>query len=148
MAKSGFTKELNASALLAYVGRQAVDVGILENAPDYPDGTDILMVANLTEYGGDGGNPPAYHWLKKSMVIDKDKYKRDMIKILKYPAGQIRTSLLRALGKRAVKNIGDHIERNDIGMPANKPSTQKGKGGNSPMVDTAHMIQSLDSRVK
>lgn len=147
MAKSGFVKPPSADALKVYLGKELVEVGILENAPDYPDGTPILEVAAYTEFGGDGGNPPAYHWLRKSAKIDHSFHRKQIIAALKHPAGSIRTGLLHALGKRSVELIADHVENNDIGMQSNKESTQKRKGGDTPMVDTKHMIQSLDYRV-
>ena len=146
MAKSGFTKIPSADAVSKYLGKSNIEVGILRNAPAYPDGTSVVKVANYLEHGGDGGNPPAYHWLRRSMGKDADFYKKQIIQVLK-KVNSARESMMHALGRKAVDKIQTHIEKNDIGMKSNAPSTQRRKGGNSPMIDTQHLIRSIDYRV-
>lgn len=145
--KKGFNKKIDVSALTKYLGKQNLEVGILSNAPDYPDGTPILEVATYNEFGGDSGNPPARHWLKRSVGADKQFYQEQIKALLKYPAGAQRDSLFRALGREAVERIAGHVESNDIGMMGNKPSVQARKGGDSPMIDTKHLVRSIDFRV-
>lgn len=149
MSKSGwrFNKPPTTEPLKKYLDEAVVEVGIFSDAPDYPDGTPILVVAHANEFGGKAGSPPPRNWLKKSVGKDKAEYQEHFRKLLKKPKGIERTTLLKAVGRIAVENVQDHLERNDIGMAANKESTQRAKGGNSPMIDTQHLIRNINYKI-
>ena len=135
--------------LTKYVGRgnARVEVGLLHNAPDYPDGTSVIAVGTYNEFGGDGGKPPARHWLRKAIEANQPFYKERMAEILKKPAGIERTRLLRELARASSEKVKDHIWNNDIGLLPNKDSTARAKGGDTPMVDSQHLVRSIDSRI-
>jgi len=145
MAKTGWKNPPNTEALKKFFGKSSVEVGILENAPDYPDGTSIHAVANWQEFGT--ATFPGQHWLKKAGNKDRKYHEMQISKILKKQKGVARDSLFRAFGRNAAEKIANHIERNDINLRANKSSTQSKKGGNSPLIDTQHLIRAIDSRV-
>lgn len=146
---SGFVRDPDADALKQYLGKQNVEVGLLENAPSYEDGTSVVMVGIANEFGGSNlNNPPARHWLRKSVAADKSFYRDEIKSILKHKAGITRDHLFRALGRTAVDKIQGHLYSNDIGMDANEPSTKRAKGGDSPMIDSQHLVrESIDFRV-
>ena len=48
------------------------------------------------------------------------------------------------IGKRSVNAVQQHLEKNDIGLPSNKTSTQRQKGGDSPIINTRHLIRNID----
>jgi hypothetical protein len=143
---NGFDKPLSIDPIKKYLGQCVTEMGILNNAPNYPDGTDIKMVANLNEYGGDNDMPPARYWLFKS-GRSVEKFYRDGIKKVLRVEDSKRLPLLNELARQTVDKLRGNVENNKIGLSANAASTQSKKGGNSPMVDTKHLIRSLDYRV-
>jgi len=146
MAKSGWSNsgKVNVKALNKYKHKASISVGIHEDAPDYPDGTSLAMVANILEFGTE--KIPEYRWLEKSVVADKSIYTALFTKALrraKDSKAQFNLSM-EEIGKRAVNAVQQHVERNDIGLPANKPATQNMKGGDSPLIDSRHLIRNID----
>ena len=118
-------------------------VGFLENAR-YPDGTPVAMIAAINEYGRPPTQPPRPFF--RNMIRDKqgewptaiaDLLKAndlDAVKALDLAgaaiAGQLRQSIV------------------DLVSPALAASTIRRKGFDKPLIDTGHMMNSVDHEVK
>jgi len=119
-------------------------VGFLSNA-SYPDGTPVAMVAAIQDYGAPSvGIPPRPFF--RNMVADK--------------RGEWPNAILLALksarmdAKRALDVVGAAIAGQlrqsiiDTNSPALAESTIRRKGHSKPLVDTGHMLNSVDHEVK
>lgn len=119
-------------------------VGFLENAT-YPDGTPVAMIAAIQDYGAPSvGIPPRPFF--RNMIADKQsewpKAIELALKANDYDA------------PRALDVVGNGIEgqlRASI-IATNSPplaqSTIDRKGFDKPLVDTGHMLNSVDHEVK
>jgi hypothetical protein len=120
--------------------------GFLERST-YPDGTSVAFVAAMNEFGhrGPDGKPVGPWPFFRGMIQDK-----------KGEWGPALAKLLKASnydGKSSLDKLGEGIAgqlRQSITAtytPALKPSTIRRKGSSKPMVDTGHMLNSVDHEV-
>lgn len=119
-------------------------VGFLEGAT-YPDGTSVPMVAAIQEFGAPSkGIPPR-------------PYFRNMIAAKKASWGPAIGDLLVSNGYDAEKTLGQagmgvkgQLQQSirDLTSPALAPATVAAKGFDKPLVDTGHLLNSVDFDVK
>lgn len=132
-----------------------IRVGLFEDAQGYDDKggaipaghtTSVAFIGALHEFGT--SRHPARPWLSSSIRADIGTYKRTIAKLSKGLADNpdVLKIGMRSLGRFAVDNIRRHIESNDIGLTANKPATVRQKGGNTPMLDTGHLISQVAAK--
>ena len=57
-------------------GPNAVKVGLPKGSNDYPDGTSVIMVGAVHEFGSDKMNIPQRSYLRSTVVEKKKDYKR------------------------------------------------------------------------
>ena len=120
----------------------SVDIGFLEGAT-YPDGTSVALVAALNEFGS--GDTPARPFFR-GMIADKSPEWPDAVGNLlvanEYDAdktlGQTGAAIKGQLQGAIVAYEG----------PPLKPSTIARKGNDKQLVDTGHMLASVDYAVK
>lgn len=119
-------------------------VGFLENAR-YPDGKPVAMIAAIHNYGAPRANIPPRPFFD-NMIKRRSK---------EWPAAI--AGLLRAndySARRALALAGDAIAGQlrqqiiDTNAPPLKPATVRRKGFAKPLVDTGHMLQSVDYEVR
>lgn len=144
--KSGWVQPAFKIELKKFKQSGQISVGIHEDAPDYDDGTDLSMVANMLEFGSD--MMPEYRWLETSIKVDTAVYTSLFTKALKRAGTDKRLFdvSMDEIGRKAVEAVQQHLESNDIGLPSNAVSTQESKGGNSPLINTRHMIRNIDHK--
>jgi hypothetical protein len=141
------------SRSIGYSG--AVTVGLHKDAQAYRDtgaglpsghATNVVLVGAVHEYGL--GTSPARRWLSRSLLKDRKKYKADTIKALVVlPEDQNKyKSMMGKIGKKAVDNVVDHVERNDIGMKAIKTATANRKGHTKVLIDSGHMLNQVSAK--
>ncbi len=136
----------------------SVTIGLHEDAQDYPrreggkelgknEITSVVMIGAIHEFGvGDMQSRP---WLSRSFRFDKsinDKMMKGAIWAYTRNPDVLGDALDR-VGKAAATSMREHIFRNDIGLLENAESTQLRKGGNTPLVDTQHMVRQIDYKV-
>ena len=124
----------------------AMTVGVQQDAHDYPDGTSVLMVAMVGEFGNASKNIVPRHFLSRAVEVDERYYKQRIVKILKrYDKDhKLINIMMNQLGSDSMQKVKGHIEANNIGMAPNKESTAFAKGGNQPLVDTGHLVRQID----
>lgn len=119
-------------------------VGFLEKAT-YPDGKSVAMIAAINEYGAPSRGQPARPFFRR-MIRSKQG---------EWPAAI--AALLQANDYDAVKTldlagaaIAGQLRQSivDLVSPPLAPSTVEKKGFDKPLVDTAHMLKSVDHEVK
>lgn len=121
-----------------------VRVGFLENAT-YPDGKPVAMIAAIQEFGAPSvGIPPRPFF--RHMIAEKSS---------EWPAAI--AGLLRANNYDAAQTLGQtgeavkgQLQQSivDTNSPPLSPSTVARKGFDKPLVDTGHMLNSVDYQVK
>lgn len=118
-------------------------VGFLENST-YPDGTPTALVAAVQEFGSPANNIPPRPFFR-NMIASKSgtwgKATADLLKANDYNAevtlGQVGEGIKGQLQQSIV----------DTNTPPNAPATIAAKGASKPLVDTGHMLNSVDYEV-
>lgn len=152
--------------IAANIGHGSVSVGFLSGAT-YPDGTPVAQVAFWNEFGTKGrafgesphpeavaegirkepslvGGIPPRPFFRLMVAKHSDDWADGLGKALIATKGD---------GPRALALMGEEIKGqltqsiNDLTTPPLAPSTIRRKGFSKPLIDTAHMIDSIAYRV-
>ena len=120
-----------------FKGTNTVKVGLPKGSNAYPDGTSVIMVGSVHEFGSPSKGIPERSYLRSSVLEGKSKYKSMFTKLAKKITGGKMTmpEALSILGQQMQNDVRDKIT--DLKSPA-----LKGREGN-PLVDTGHLRQSI-----
>lgn len=119
-------------------------VGFLEGAT-YPDGTYVAMVAAIQNYGAPrAGIPPRPFF--SNVIADKSDGWGDALARNLQAADFNSEPALKLLGELIKGQVQQSIR--DTNDPPLKPATVKRKGFAKPLIDTSHMINSVDYAVE
>ncbi len=137
-----------------------VYVGIPSDAPDYPDGTDVVMVATVHEYGSEAINIPPKRFLRGTIENNRDEYV-NMLKQYGLLIANRKISLERALGLVGTKVSSDvqmtisteKFERWAYTKKDGKRIPKKNSDGkryreSGHLIDTGHLRRSITYKVK
>ena len=113
-------------------------VGFLEDAT-YPDGTPVATVAASQEFGTATIPPRPFF---RNMISENQAHWPDDIAKLLASNGMDAAAALQVMGQEIKEEIQDSIEK--LTDPPLKPATIKRKGSSKPLIDTAHMRDSVD----
>lgn len=119
-------------------------VGFLEGAT-YPDGESVAMVAAANEFGDPGMNRPPRPFFRRMIEEKSPQWGDDISKIavsVKYDA----STLFSLMGERIKEQLQSSIR--EFTDPALAPSTVAKKGFDKPLIETSHMLNSVDYDVK
>jgi len=120
-----------------------VRIGFLENAK-YPNGTPVALIASLNEFGRPPVQPPRPFF--RSMIADrKDEWPdaiADLLKANDFDAVKALDLAGAAIAGQLRQSIVDLL------IPPLAASTIRRKGFDKPLIDTGHMLQSVDHEVK
>jgi len=119
-----------------------VKVGLPKGSNNYPDGTSVIMVGLVQEFGSPVRNIPERSYLRSTVAGNKRKYKALMRKLAKQISEGKMTlnKALNILGLQVQSDVQDKIT--SISSPA-----LKNREGN-PLVDTGHLRQSITYQVE
>jgi len=118
-------------------------VGFLEGAT-YPDGTPVALVAAVNEFGRPDRNQPPRPFFR-SMIAEKQKdWPRALGAVAKNSDYDI-DKTLGQMGEGIKGQLQESIRHLD--SPALSPVTVARKGFEKPLVDTGHMMNSVDYEV-
>ena len=119
-----------------------VHVGLTRHANAYPDGTSVVMVAAVHEFGSEASGVPERSFLRSTLNANRRKYKKMFRKLAEHVArGRMSTNeALGTLGLQLQTDVKTTID--DIKDP---PLLHR-KG--NPLWDTGHLIQSITFEVK
>lgn len=141
----GGRAEARLGAMARSLGRgPTVKVGFLRGAT-YPDGTSVALVAAVNEYGRPSvGQPPRPFF--RNMVAEKGPTWPAAVaanlKVHDYDAA----ASLRQVGLAVRGQLQASIVQGTY-APL-KPATVKAKGFDKPLIDTSHMLNSVDYEVE
>lgn len=119
-------------------------VGFLEGAT-YPEGESVPMVAAANEFGDPGHNRPPRPFFRNMIAQKSPEWGEDIGKIalaVDYDASR----LFPLMGERIKGQLQESIR--EFTEPALAQSTIDRKGFNKPLIETSHMLNSVDYEVK
>ena len=123
-------------------GADSVKVGLPKGSNDYPDGTSVIMVGSVHEFGSPSKNIPQRSFLRATVQEKRRKYKKLFSKLAKNIIDDKLNvkEALNLLGLRVQTDVREKIT--DIKEPELKE-----REGN-PLVDTGHLRQSITYEVE
>lgn len=121
-------------------GPNGVKVGLPKGSNDYPDGTSVIMVGTVHEFGSESRGIPQRSYLRSTMIEKKRDYKKLFEKLsLRIIRGMEVKKALGIIGLQAQTDVQDKIET--ISSPP-----LKYREGN-PLINTGHLRQSITYEV-
>ncbi|MFP2409181.1 hypothetical protein ACLEVB_17465 [Enterobacter ludwigii] len=119
-------------------------VGFLEGAT-YPDGQSVPMVAAANEYGDPAMNRPPRPFFR-NMIADKSpEWPHDIAKIAE-ATGYDAEKMFGLMGEHIKGQLQGSIR--DLMEPALSPVTIAKKGFSKPLIETSHMLNSVNYDIK
>jgi len=118
-------------------------VGFLDTAK-YPDGTPVAMIAAIQDFGAPKVNIPPRPFFR-NMIRSKQKEWAPAIANLLQGNGFDAVAALNKAGQAIAGQLRQSIQ--DTNAPPLKPATIARKGFAKPLVDTGHMLNSVDYEV-
>ena len=148
MAELSFTggEKLKAALeeLASRVGdAQTLQVGFMEGA-SYPDGTSVAMVAAIQNYGAPAANIPARPFFSGMVKEKSPTWGSTLGKILVHEQYQAEQAM-DGMGEVIAAQLQDSIQQ--LETPALAPATVAAKGFANPLIDTGHMLNSIQYSV-
>lgn len=119
-------------------------VGFLENAT-YPDGEYVATIAAANEFGNPGNNQPPRPFFRNMIAANSPAWPLEVGKVIKavdFDGGKA----LQMMGERIKDQLQGSIR--ELVEPPLSPYTIKKKGVDKPLIDTGHMLNSVDYDVK
>lgn len=118
-----------------------VKVGLPKGSNNYPDGTSVIMVGTVHEFGSPSRGIPERSYLRSTMQENKSEYKKFLTKLgKKLATGSMESDkALKLLGLKVTTDVKDTIT--DLNSPV-----LKYREGN-PLVDTGHLRQTITYQV-
>jgi hypothetical protein len=127
------------------LGRRAtVRIGFLEGAT-YPDGKKVAMIAAIQEFGAPSKGIPPRPFFRNMVAAKKREWPPVLVAQLKANGGDLDKALA-VLGDGIAGQLRQSIV--DTNTPPLAAATIRRKGFAKPLVDTGHMLQSVDYEVK
>lgn len=123
---------------------RAVRVGFLENAT-YPDGTPVAMIAAIQDGGAPAAGIPPRPFFRNMVATKKAEWPGALGEALKDNGFDALTAL-HLMGQGISGQLRQSIV--DTNSPPLLPATARRKGSSKPLVDSGHMLQSVDYEVK
>lgn len=126
------------------MGGGSVSVGFMEGAT-YPDGTPVAAVAYWNEFGVPERSQPPRPYFRGMIASESPSWGGKMARMAKasdYNGEQV----LGLMGEDISGALKQSI--NDFTTPGLSQTTIARKGFSKPLIDTSHMINSIDYEVK
>lgn len=128
------------------VGRELsskqLKVGFLRGAT-YPDGVSVPMVAAVNEFGNPANNQPPRPFFRSAIAENESKWQESIGKFAEQEMDS--NDALSLLGEVIADDIRGSIRQ--LVTPPLSPVTVAKKGFNKPLIDTSHMLNSVDYEV-
>lgn len=125
-------------------GEAALRVGFLEKAR-YPDGKPVAMIAAIQDFGAPRAGIPPRPFFRNMIAKKSPEWPAAIAELLKKHRYNVAAALDEA-GAAIAGQLRQSIV--DTNSPPLKPATIRRKGFAKPLVDTGHMLNSIDHEVK
>lgn len=123
---------------------ESVRVGFLEDAK-YPDGTPVALVGSVQNWGSPAAGIPPRPFFTNMIAHHAGSWSKGMAETLKSTNYDAKKTL-DIVGEVLVGQLKKEII--DMNFPPLKPETIRRKGFDKPLIDTSHMINSVDKETK
>jgi hypothetical protein len=121
-----------------------VRVGFLEGAT-YPDGTSVALVASVQEFGSPAHNIPPRPFFRNMIAGNSADWPKTLATLLAHNHNDVELSL-NQMGVVVADQLRQSIL--DLKDPPNAPATIKKKGFDDPLIDSSHLLHSVDYEVE
>lgn len=121
-----------------------VDIGFLENST-YPDGTSVPMVAAIQEFGAPSRGIPPRPFFRNMIAAKSGEWPEAIANLLRANEYDVAATLGQA-GEAVTGQLRQSII--DTNSPPLSQKTVDRKGFDKPLVDTGHMLNSINYIVK
>lgn len=128
-------------------GPRRVKVGLPKGTGNYPDGTPIIKVGVIHEFGSEDGKIPERSFLRATFRKNLDEY-RKLGAELKARIDRDDLTMreaLELLGTRIASDVREEIV--SLSSPPNTAETIRRKGSSNPLIDTGHLRQQITHQV-
>lgn len=125
-------------------GGGLVRVGFLENAK-YPDGTPVAMIALIQDMGAPGAGIPPRPFFRNMIAAKQGEWPPAIADLLRTNYFDVEKTLAQT-GAAIAGQLRQSII--DTNAPPLAPSTIERKGFTKPLVETGHMLNSIDFEVE
>jgi hypothetical protein len=119
-------------------------VGFLENAT-YPSGEYVATIAASNEFGDPGNNQPPRPFFRNMIAANSSAWPLEVGKVVKAVDFDGKKTL-QLMGERIKDQLQGSIR--ELVEPPLSPYTIKKKGFDKPLIDTGHMLNSVDYDVR
>ena len=118
-------------------GKGQVKIGLPVGSNNYPDGTSVIMVGAVHEFGSASRGIPERSYLRATMQNNRRKYKSLISKL----GIQIATGAMDSM--KALQTLGLKVEADvkDTLIDLKSPALKHRKG--NPLFDTGHLVGSI-----
>lgn len=125
-------------------GENVVRVGFLSNAT-YADGKPVAMIAAIQEFGAPGAGIPPRPFFRNMIRKKKGEWPKGIATQMRVTGYNVALTL-----ERTGQAISGQLRQSiiDTNAPPLAKSTIARKGHSKPLVDTGHMLGSVDYEVK
>lgn len=124
-------------------GGPHVRVGFLSGAT-YPDGTSVALVAAINEFGAPSRGQPPRPFFRNMIKKNSASWPDAVAGLMRAHDNDVAT-VLDLVGQGVAGQLRQSIV--DLDTPLLAASTVARKGNAKPLVDTGHMLQSIDHEV-
>ena len=124
----------------AMADKPELKVGFLENAT-YPDGTSVALIAAIQNFGAPRVGIPPRPFFSNVIARDQEKWPEQVARLLKAENYNAERALA-LMGESIQGEIRESIIQTN--SPPLKPATVDRKGFEKPLIDTSHMLNSVD----
>lgn len=125
----------------SFKGGNSVKVGLPKGSNDYPDGTSVIMVGTVHEFGSPAQGIPQRSFLRSTVTSNRRKY-RDLLKKLAKKVIDGKFSMKKALGVLGL-TVQTDVRENITDLKT--PPLQYREG--NPLLLTGHLRQSITYEV-
>lgn len=125
-------------------GGEVLRAGFLEGATYSDSGESVATVAAANEFGRPENNQPPRPFFRLAIAKNKERWGRGLGKLILQGRPVEQAMLL--TGEVVRGDIQASIR--ELNDPALAPATAARKGFEKPLIDTSHMINSVDYQVK
>lgn len=119
-------------------------VGFLENAT-YPNGTPVALIAAVQNFGAPSRGIPPRPFFTNMVKEHQNEWAPQAAQLLRQNKYDVKKTLM-VLGEAIAGQLRQSIV--DTNEPPLAPATVARKGFEKPLIDTGHMINSVDYEVK
>lgn len=124
-----------------FKGPDSVKVGLPKGSNNYPDGTSIIMIGAVHEFGSPSRGVPERSFLRSTLNDNKLKYKIKFKKLSKSIVSGLITK------NKALQILGAQLQSDVIGTISLGISPELKSREGTPLRDTGHLIQSITFQV-